>query len=97
MTELNEPLNIDAPLFFLGHTSEGNVVRFHKNFPNLKMNKVIEVINSGDNVDLRKLIEIMNEIKLISSIWMGPAYVFPENFNKKSNAVKITIKNKDLL
>ncbi|GGB43007.1 GNAT family N-acetyltransferase [Fictibacillus barbaricus] len=98
MTELNEPQSIDAPLFFLGRTREGNVVRFHKNFPNSNVNKVIEVINNNeDNVDLKKLIEVINEINLISRIWMGPAYVFPESFNMKSNAVKITNNNKELL
>ncbi|WP_078380002.1 GNAT family N-acetyltransferase [Sutcliffiella halmapala] len=98
MTEINEPLNIDGPFFFLGRTKEGNVVRFHNSFPNLKMKTVLEVINNDErNVDLGKIIEVINEIKAISSIWIGPAYVFPESFNMNSNAVKITNENKELL
>jgi hypothetical protein len=42
------------------------------------MNIVFEVIyNNGDNVELRKVNEIINVIKLIGSIWMGPV---PESF-----------------
>ncbi|PHA03317.1 GNAT family N-acetyltransferase [Bacillus pseudomycoides] len=98
MTELNAPGGLVAPLFFLGRTREGNVIRFNKISPNPKMDKVLQVINNNEHiVDLSSLIVILNEIRPISSIWIGPAYVFPENFNMTSVAVRVTNENKELL
>ncbi|MGG2066953.1 hypothetical protein [Bacillus sp. S14(2024)] len=39
MTEINEPEGLVAPLFFLGRTREGNVIRFNTMFPNSKMDE----------------------------------------------------------
>ncbi|MFD0772254.1 GNAT family N-acetyltransferase [Bacillus sp. CGMCC 1.60114] len=98
MTEINEPGGLVAPLFFLGRTREGNVIRFNEIFPNPKVGKVLQVINNNEHiVDLRNLIVILNEIRPINSIWMGPAYIFPENFHMTSDAVRITNENKELL
>jgi GNAT superfamily N-acetyltransferase len=98
MTEVNEPLRIVAPLFFLGRTKEGNVIRFNKSFSSSQKHKVLEVINKSEsNVDIGNILICLNTVKAISKIWIGPAYVFPENFKVTSNAVKITSENKELL
>ncbi|MGG2093512.1 GNAT family N-acetyltransferase [Bacillus sp. S13(2024)] len=98
MTEINEPGGLVAPFFFLGRTREGNVIRFNTIFPNSKMDKVLQVINNNEHiVDLKNLIVIVNEIRPIRSIWMGPAYVFPENFNMTSDAARVTNENRELL
>nr|WP_225941948.1 GNAT family N-acetyltransferase [Sporosarcina limicola] len=98
ITEINEPSNLPAPLFFLGRTKQGNRIHFNTYFPESYKNKIIEVINQDQTtINLAKLIGILNKVKTISNLWVGPAYVFPENFMMTSNAVKITNENKELL
>lgn len=98
ITEINEPLGNNAPLFFLGRTHEGNVVRFNAALPDINKNELIEVINQNPtNVNLAKLVMAIRKVKAISHFWMGPAYVFSENFIGNSNAIKITTENKGLL
>lgn len=98
ITEINERPGINAPLFFLGRTHEGNVVRFNAALPDTNKNELIEVINQNPtNVDLAKLVMTIRKVKAISHFWMGPAYVFFENFIGNSDAIKITNENKGLL
>lgn len=98
ITEINESTDLIAPFFFLGRTKEGNVIRFNKTFPDHHKIKIFEVVNNNqNNIELGNLIMNVSKLKQISKIWMGPAYVFPENFNMTSNAIKITNDNKELL
>jgi hypothetical protein len=84
--------------FFLGRTKEGNVLRFNANFPeSFKEELKVNLNLYQANVDLAKLMMTLNKLKTISNIWIGPAYVFPEEFMMSSNAVKITKENIGLL
>jgi hypothetical protein len=98
ITEINEPTKLVAPFFFLGRTKEGNVIRFNKTYPEFDKAKILELVNNNQtNIELGKLIINVSKLKPISNIWMGPAYVFPKEFNMTSKAIKITNDNKDLL
>jgi RimJ/RimL family protein N-acetyltransferase len=98
ITKVNEPIDLVAPLFFLGRTKEGNVLRYNATVPDSHKNEILEVINENPvNVNLAKLIMVLNKVKQMSNFWMGPAYVFPENFGMTSHAVKITKENMGLL
>ncbi|MFJ5760847.1 GNAT family N-acetyltransferase [Neobacillus sp. NPDC093182] len=98
ITEINEPICKSAPLFFLGRTKVDNVLRFNESFPETIINEVTQIVNQNPtNVDIGKIVIILNKVKAISKIWIGPAYVFPENFNMISDAIKITNANKRLL
>ncbi|WP_419881606.1 GNAT family N-acetyltransferase [Peribacillus sp. B-H-3] len=98
MTELNEPIFSPAPLFFLGRTREGSILRFSVSFPKIILNEVIKMVNqNSENPDIGKIVSCINKVNDISNIWMGPAYIFPEDFNRISSATKITNENKGAL
>lgn len=97
ITKINEPLGLDAPLFFLGRTKEGNVLRFNANFPDSFKELIVNLNQDQANIDLAKLMMTLNKIKTINNIWIGPAYVFSEDFAMSSNAVKISKENIGIL
>ncbi|SFC94551.1 GNAT acetyltransferase [Bacillus sp. OV322] len=98
MTEINEPISSPAPLLFLGRTKEGSILRFNVSFPKKTLLEVIQMVNQNPaNTDIGKIVSSINKVKNISNIWMGPAYIFPENFNRISSDIKITNENKGAL
>ncbi|WP_165971061.1 GNAT family N-acetyltransferase [Peribacillus frigoritolerans] len=94
ITGLNEREDTAAPFLFIGRTKTGNVIRFDKTISEIEK---IEILTLVDNQDLGKLIFNVNMIRKINSIWLGPAYAFPEGFNMISDAIKITSENKEIL
>ncbi|MCF6411043.1 GNAT family N-acetyltransferase [Pseudalkalibacillus salsuginis] len=98
ITGLNEPTETPAPFLFIGRTKTGNIIRFNKSFSEFEESKILKLVDDRiDSMNLGKLIINVSKLRQISSVWMGPAYVFPEGFNMTSNATKITNDNKDLL
>ncbi len=98
ITGLNEPTEKAAPFLFIGRTKTGNIIRFNKSFSEFEKSRILKLVDHRiNNLDLGKLIINVSKLRQINSIWIGPAYVFPEGFNMTSNATKITNDNKDLL
>ncbi|MBO1513722.1 GNAT family N-acetyltransferase [Metabacillus bambusae] len=99
MQQINEPLKMNAPLFFLGRTKDGNVTKFHSALSDTKISEIKKVIAEDSlNVNLSKLINMLkSSTQSIKNLWIGPAYVFSDNINRPSVALKITYENKHLL
>ncbi|WP_338786961.1 GNAT family N-acetyltransferase [Metabacillus sp. FJAT-53654] len=99
MEQINDPLKMNAPLFFLGRTKDGNVTKFHSALSNTKIDEIKKVIaKDSTNVKLSKLITIFkSSTQPIRNLWIGPAYVFPDNFNRPSSAIRMTKENRHLL
>jgi hypothetical protein len=97
--QINEPLKMNAPLFFLGRTKDGNVTKFHSALSNTKISEIKKVIaEDSTNVNLSKLINIFkSSTQPIKNLWIGPAFVFPGNINRPSGVIKITKENQHLL
>ncbi|TDL82421.1 GNAT family N-acetyltransferase [Peribacillus frigoritolerans] len=94
ITGLNEHKDTAGPFLFIGRTKTGNVIRFDRTISEIEKN---EILTQVDNLDLGKIILNLNKIRKINSIWLGPAFSFPESFNMTSDAIKITNENQDLL
>ncbi|MBE7105064.1 GNAT family N-acetyltransferase [Bacillus cereus] len=95
---VNENGNPKAPRFFLGRTREGNIMRYHYNLDSEMISKIEKLIRECSNhIEIAKIIKVLNEERTVENIWMGPAYMFPENLNKPTRAIQITEKNKELM
>jgi hypothetical protein len=98
ITEINEPIDLKAPLFFLGRTKEGNVVRFNDNVSDAFKTNILEAIHQNSaNLNPLALINAANKFVDVDRLWMGPAYVFPKDFKASSHAIEITNVNKGIL
>ncbi|MED0961808.1 GNAT family N-acetyltransferase [Bacillus paramycoides] len=95
---VNEHGNLKAPRFFLGRTREGNITRYHYNLHSETVNEIGKLISERSNhIEIAKIIKILNEERAVENIWMGPAFMFPNNLNKPTRTIRITEKNKELL
>jgi hypothetical protein len=98
LTEINEPSKLQAPLFFLGRTKLGNIIRFNNELDHSMICKMNQYLTESDSkVDLATITTILKKEAPINNFWMGPAYVFPDNIKKPSSAIKITDGNKTFL
>lgn len=98
ITGINEPESLSGPSLFLGRTKQGNVLRFNADFPE-KVKKQIEEMIKPDSmsVNLANVLSILNNYKPVVNLWLGPAYVFPEDIKTMNHAVQITEENQVLL
>ncbi|MBJ8053906.1 GNAT family N-acetyltransferase [Bacillus cereus] len=95
---VNEQGNPKAPRFFLGRTREGNIKRYHYNLDSEMISKIEKLIlECSNHIEIAKIIKVLNDERTVENIWMGSAYMFPNNLNKPTRAIQITEKNKELL
>ncbi|HHT7237231.1 MULTISPECIES: GNAT family N-acetyltransferase [Bacillus] len=95
---VNENGNPKAPRFFLGRTREGNITRYHCNLDDETVSKIEKLIREPSNhIEIAKIINVLNEERTVGNIWMGPAFMFPNNLHKPTRTIQITEKNKELL
>ncbi|MGK9251496.1 GNAT family N-acetyltransferase [Paenibacillus humicus] len=98
MTAVNEPSGSAAPLIFLGRTAEGDVVRFGEDFPDDQREAFDRDFGKGrPGLGLGELIRRWNGIRELTSIWMGPAYLFRNPVQAAGGAIRITSENRSLL
>ncbi|MGU3569044.1 GNAT family N-acetyltransferase [Paenibacillus sp. D51F] len=98
MTAVNEPSGSAAPLFFLGRTSEGDVIRFGEDFPDDQLEAFEHAAGRGrTGLELAELIRRWNGIRELKSIWMGPAYLFKNPVQAAGGAIRIARDNMRLL
>ncbi|HBU84216.1 MAG TPA: N-acetyltransferase [Paenibacillus sp.] len=76
LVSINEPDGVQAPALFIGITSIGQCSYFHEQLPFT----LIEELGCDTklSLDIAKLIRRVEKFKPVKSVWMGPAYVFPE-------------------
>ncbi|WP_144505899.1 GNAT family N-acetyltransferase [Bacillus mycoides] len=95
---VNEQGNPKAPRFFLGRTREGNIKRYHYNLDSEMISKIEKLIlECSNHIEIAKIIKVLNDERTVENIWMGSAYMFPNNSNKLTRAIQITEKNKELM
>lgn len=105
MRNINDLEGAPAPRFFLGRTSDGNVLRFRHDLPQAIIRKLTNLINtesininlSRDVIILEKIKDILQEHKEIQKIFEGPAYKIPRGITFPSDVIKITNDNVQLL
>jgi hypothetical protein len=98
ITTINESGNQPAPRFFWGQTKMGRVLRFRSDVPSYVVDEIPQLMELDDtNVALANVIHALKKHEEISSIWMGPAYVFHENVTYPTDAILVTKENKDCL
>lgn len=99
--EINDMYHTSAPRFFLGHTAEGNVLRFRFDLPEGIAQRMAALITAEpmydslqiDAVLLEKIKGILREHQEIQKIHEGPAYKLPQPTSLPSGVVKITADN----
>ncbi|MFS0857442.1 GNAT family N-acetyltransferase [Paenibacillus taichungensis] len=76
LLSINEPDDGQAPAFFIGITSVGQCFYYHEQLPLT----LIEELGCDTELplDIAKLIRRVETFKPVKSVWMGPAYAFPE-------------------
>lgn len=95
---VNEKGNPKAPRFFLGRTREGSITRYHCNVGDKTISKIEKLIREPSNhIEIAKIINVLNEERTVENIWMGPAFMLPNNLHKPTRTIQITEKNKELL
>ncbi|MGE6402513.1 GNAT family N-acetyltransferase [Bacillus cereus] len=95
---VNEQGNSKAPRFFLGRTREGNIKRYHYNLDSEMISKIEKLIlECSNHIEIAKIIKVLNDERTVENIWVGSAYMFPNNLNKPTRAIQITEKNKEFL
>lgn len=95
---VNEKGNPKAPRFFLGRTREVSITRYHCNVDDKTISKIEKLIREPSNhIEIAKIINVLNEERTVENIWMGPAFMLPNNLHKPTRTIQITEKNKELL
>ncbi|WP_088265473.1 GNAT family N-acetyltransferase [Bacillus mycoides] len=95
---VNENGNLKAPRFFLSRTREGNITRYHYKLHGEMISKIEKLIRECSNhIEIAKVIKVLNEERTVENIWVGPAFMFPNNLHKPTRTIQITEKNKELL
>ena len=98
MTVVNElPFDV-APRIFIGATRLGNIVRFSKSLDDSLVNKLEQFMGSSSSALLGEVIKILSIDRIVTNIWIGPAYVFPDVRGRTcTKAIMVTNKNKEIL
>lgn len=97
ITYVNEPPHDEGPRVFIGGTKDGYVVRYHRSLREEVITEIEKIIDSDSNPPLAKLIRILNNDREINSVWVGPAYIFPDVKSRETRAVKVTPANQEIL
>ncbi|OME81087.1 hypothetical protein BK122_16705 [Paenibacillus pabuli] len=76
LLSINEPDGGQAPALFIGITSVGQCSYYHEQLP---LTLIEELgCDTEPPLDIAKLIRRVETFKPVKSVWMGPAYAFPE-------------------
>ncbi|MET3196653.1 GNAT family N-acetyltransferase [Gottfriedia sp. OAE603] len=98
ITHINELPYDNAPSIYIGTSKYGKIVRYSNDLDGNLVNDLDQAIQLSSNIEIAEIFNILNKYKQLSSVWIGPAYVFPK-LRKQSltDVVKITDSNKELL
>ena len=102
---VNEPAEPEAPRFFLGRTTAGNVWRFRHDLPAevvgaLEALARLEPVPHAlepDVTHFAALREVLENHQPVRRIWSGPAYRFPETLGPASATVRVTDSSAEVL
>jgi hypothetical protein len=102
---INDLEGAPAPRFFFGRTSDGNVLRFRYDLPEVIRRKLTDLVTAEPiNYNLTRNMAVLEQIKgiiqeheEIQKIFEGPAYKLPRGFTFPSDVIKITNDNVHLL
>ncbi|MFC9707439.1 GNAT family N-acetyltransferase [Paenibacillus sp. NPDC056933] len=76
LLSINEPDGGQAPALFIGITSAGQCSYYHEQLPSNLINEL--GCDAELPLDISKLIQRVGTFRPVKSVWMGPAYTFPE-------------------
>ena len=102
---VNEPAEPEAPRFFLGRTTAGNVWRFRHDLP-AEVTQALEALArlepaphvlETDATYFTALKDVLENHQPVRQIWSGPAYRFPETLGAAPDTVRITDANAEVL
>jgi GNAT acetyltransferase len=97
ITYINEPPYNVAPRIYIGSTKQGNVIRYLNQLSEVAIKEFEQVINSDPSINLADIIQVISKDQPLSTVWIGPAFVFPNMSKKSSKVIKINQSNKDYL
>lgn len=98
ITHINELPYDHSPRIYIGTAKNGKIVRYSNGLDENLVNDLDKVIQSSSNIELAEIINMLNKYKQLSSVWIGPAYVFPKLRNQSlANVIQITHSNKEML
>jgi hypothetical protein len=94
--------NKPAPRFFWGQTRDGgSVLRFRDDIPDSIVNEIkrilLDSVGLDTSIKIASIIQVLEQIENIHSLWLGPAYAFEAAAACSGQAVKVTESNKELL
>lgn len=97
ITVVNEPPYEAAPLFYIGSTREGKIVRY-SNTLDVDIIERIKHIVGRKPTDLAELIRLIGKVSGLKSFYFGPAYVFPiVRSGSCAEVIQVTDENKEIL
>lgn len=102
---VNEPGEPEAPRFFLGRTTVGNVWRFRYDLPAevvgaLEALARLEPVPHALEPDVTyfaALRDVLGNHQPVRQVWSGPAYRFPERLEAAPDTVRVTDGNDEVL
>ena len=99
ITHINELPYDTAPRIYIGTSKDGKIVRYSNGLDVNLVSDLNQAIQASPNIELAEIINILNKHKQLSSVWIGPAYVFPKLREQQSstNVIQINDSNKELL
>lgn len=87
LTGINEPEGGLAPALFIGMTSAGLLPYYHEHLPPELM---VELASDAKlPLDIPKLLGTIEAYKPVKQLWMGPAFVFREKWDKWHSRVQL--------
>jgi GNAT superfamily N-acetyltransferase len=94
---INEPDQTSAPLIFIGKTKNETVKYYKYDLPQPLIDQIDEVTQR--EVNIVNVCKILEKYKTLKTVWIGPAYSFPELIpsNYDRNVCLITDLNRHYL
>lgn len=98
LVAVNEPGDLPAPRLFVGRTTAGNLWRFRHDLPPALVRDLARALAAAPPAtDLReppaafdRLRDLLEAQAPVESVWMGPAWHFPESPMPAGDAVPLT-------
>lgn len=87
LTGINEPEGGHAPALFIGMTSRGHLAYYNEHLPPNLMDQL--ATEAKFPLDIPKVLGTIEAYKPVKHLWMGPAFVFREKWDKWHSRVQL--------
>ena len=97
LTVVNEPPFEAAPLIFIGITKSGRIVSYGSGLKDTSVQKIESILSAKSELEIKELVNCLQEDEVVREISIGPAYIFPEVAEEKGITARINATNRSAL